>query len=143
MVFDTKLRDLIKKCKYKFIAMHDSYICRIALLSKVYIYSDNNSYINYRQHSNNVLGMKSNLLDIWKLRWNRFIHSECLSQKTAIDLLNNIKFINKEDYNYIMLIANYKSNLKYKLKLLKLNIFGKEEKINKYLFKIKLIFNKI
>ena len=51
--------------------------------------------------------------------------------------------ISKNDYNYLNLIANYKKNFKYKLKLLNMNIFGKEEKMVRILFKIKLIFNKI
>ena len=144
MVFDNNMKEIINNINYDYIAMHDSLIFRIALLYNSYVYIDKSSYIKYRQHNNNVLGMKADFFSIWKNRWNHFSKSECIARKTANEFINNkdIK-ISKNDYNYLNLIANYKKNFKYKLKLLNMNIFGKEEKMVRILFKIKLIFNKI
>lgn len=144
MVFDKKIKELVESYNCDYIAMHDSYVCRIALLNNSFIYLDQESRIKYRQHENNVLGMKNGFFSIWKNRFNRFIHSECIASKTANSILKckNV-YLKEEDKEFLNLLSNYKNNFKLKLKLLKLRIFEKEEKMTNFLFKIKLLFNKV
>lgn len=143
MVFDENLRKLICSEKYEYIAMHDSYVYRIALLNKAFIYNDNESHIKYRQHGSNVLGMTNNFFKVWKTRWKHFIHSDCIASNTAKDLLKNKTNIDKNDYEYLNMLATYKKDFKNKIKLLHTKIFSNEEKMTNLLFKIKLIFNRI
>ena len=144
MVFDQNLLNIINKEKFDYIAMHDSLLCRIALITGSFIYVDQNSYINYRQHANNVLGMKTTFFSIMKHRFKRFVKSERLTYKSAIELSKHKNlFINEDDYNFIISITKYDKYFKVKMKMLKLRIFKKDELFDNLLYRIKLIFNKI
>lgn len=57
-VFTKKLRDIFLKGKYGNIYMHDWYFYMIAAYYNSVVF-DNDSYILYRQHKNNVLGNKN------------------------------------------------------------------------------------
>lgn len=58
MVFTHELMKIIKQGEMpKYITMHDSYIARICVAVGGKIIYDNNSYMKYRQHGNNVLGI--------------------------------------------------------------------------------------
>ena len=144
MVFDKILFNIIKNENFDYVAMHDSLICRIALIVGAFIYIDQNSYINYRQHSSNVLGMKTSFLSVIKERMKRFIKSERLSYKTAIEFSKHRNlFINDDDYMFVTDLKEYSQNFSIKIKLLRLKIFGKEESVSNLLYKIKLLFNKV
>lgn len=144
MVFDDNLKKIINCSRGKYVAMHDSFIYRLALIHHSYVYVDQESYICYRQHGSNVLGMTNGFINTWKRRWKHFIHSECIASKTAIELINNENIhLSSEDYEFLNLLANYKKNLSYKRKLLNMKIFDRNEKMTNILFKIKLIFNRV
>lgn len=144
MVFDNRLRDIVNKNEISYIEMHDSLICRIASLYDCPIICDNASFIDYRQHGNNVLGMTNNPIKTWKRRWNRFRYSNCESSKLAIEFLN-IKDLNitKEKKQFLKLLSTYKKNIKNKTKLFRTKVFSNEDKITIFLFKLKVLFNKV
>lgn len=142
MVIDDVLRQYINLFDFDYVSMHDSLIYRIALLNNSYIYADSNSYILYRQHDNNVLGMSNNFLDIVKKRWSRFIKSSCESSRTAKELLK-ISDISDYDKKTLVLVSSYKKNIRYKIELL-FSHRCKNNKINvNILYIIKLLFNKV
>lgn len=144
MVFDDKLKQITEKYNCDYVAMHDSYIYRIALLNKSCVYIDQESRIRYRQHENNVLGMKHGFISVWESRLKRFLHSECIASNTAINFLKcSEKIINNDDKKYLYLLATYRQNFRSKLTLLTMKIFTNDEKLTNFLFKIKLLFNKI
>ena len=144
MVFDKNLRKKINDNNFSFVAMHDSLICRVASMLDCPIICDNESYIDYRQHGNNVLGMTNNPIKTWKRRWKRFVNSESESSKTAQELLNIKRLkISDEKKDFLIQLANYKTNKKYKRILLKKKIFTKKDKLVRTLYKIKLLFNKV
>lgn len=58
MVFNQKLRNIINMYTPNYIVMHDSWITRVCYAIGGNVIIDENSYIYYRQHSNNVLGYK-------------------------------------------------------------------------------------
>lgn len=58
MVFNDALLKVIQRYEPKFIKMHDSWITRVAHSIGAYVYVDEHAYIKYRQHGDNVLGMK-------------------------------------------------------------------------------------
>ena len=144
IVIDYILRNKVNNCKFDFIAMHDSWIYRIALSTDAYVYYDKNSYIKYRQHENNVLGTTNNFFKIWNRRLKRFIHSISETSNTARELLNNDEILNipNDKKNKLIILANYKHNFKYKLLLIFTNIVKGKYFITNFLFKIKVLFNR-
>lgn len=56
MVFNKKLCDIIKMYNPTYIIMHDSWITRVCYAVGGNIVIDENTYIKYRQHENNVVG---------------------------------------------------------------------------------------
>lgn len=144
MVFDKTLKDIVNRNTYDYIEMHDSLICKIAYLNDSYIYIDEDSYILYRQHGDNVLGMSNNPIKIWKKRWKRFVNSSCESSNTAKELLaiDNFNY-SKDKRHFLELLANYKNNRQFKRELSKMKFFDKNQKIFNLLYRIKLKFKKI
>ena len=57
-VFNKTLRDKIKKYNPTYLIMHDSWITRVCYAIGGNVIIDENTYIQYRQHTNNVLGYK-------------------------------------------------------------------------------------
>lgn len=60
LVFNKKLRDTIKKYNPNYIIMHDSWVTRVCYAIDGNVIIDDNTYIKYRQHKNNVVGYKEN-----------------------------------------------------------------------------------
>mgnify|MGYP004493736807 CR=1 FL=1 len=58
MVFNKALLDKLKLYRPKFLTMHDGWIHRVCLCCAGTVIADNKSYILYRQHGNNAVGMK-------------------------------------------------------------------------------------
>lgn len=142
IVIDDNLRNIINKCEFDYIAMHDSWIYRIALVNGSFVYYDNNAYIKYRQHDNNVIGMTNNIFKLYKNRLKRFIHSTCETSNTSKELLRNSKIIKPQHKETLFLLSEYKINLKYKIKLLFSTKCYSKNIITNILFKIKILFNK-
>ena len=142
MVFDKILENNFVKHNFNVITMHDSFIYKYAILCHASVYLDNNSYIKYRQHSNNTLGMTNNFIKSIQIKLNRVLHSDYDASQSAKEFLKKMKL---NDYNveYLDCLVNYKKDLKKKLKLLtkfmiKTNYSG--SKIN---YVIKILINKI
>lgn len=56
MVFNKKLCDIIKMYNPEYLIMHDSWITRLCYAIGGNVVIDENTYIKYRQHGNNVVG---------------------------------------------------------------------------------------
>lgn len=56
-VFNLKLTELINSKNPLFILMHDSWVFKVCLAMGGSYYADTHSYINYRQHAGNVVGL--------------------------------------------------------------------------------------
>lgn len=84
------------------------------------VYYDENSYILYRQHGNNVSGAKQRGISLLKVRFHTFMvkgldHNFDVSANQVLSLKGQMK---EDDYQYVNRIAHYRENLKYKLGLL-------------------------
>lgn len=84
------------------------------------VYYDEGTHIDYRQHKNNVSGKKEKG---WKLILVRlhtlFVYGlDHNFDEKAKQLLQFKDRLNREDYDYIYKVANYRNRLKYKLELL-------------------------
>lgn len=129
MVWDRKLSEYVIKHFPNVECIHDSWIYRLAKIIGSTIVFDKNSYIQYRQHTNNVLGM-----DVLSLHHNDWRY--LLKRILPVMFLKRSYFI----YRFIMEIFDvYKEDIPYdNIKMLK--VF-KRYKFNP-ICKIKMIFNK-
>lgn len=142
MVFDNYVRNFINNFNFDYVGMHDSLLYRLALTFDWYIFRDDNSYIKYRQHSNNVLGMSYNRLNDYKKKIKRFFSDEPEASLIAEELLR-LPNISKEKIEYLNILSTYKRSIKNKIKLL----FMKDYKCNSFVgnmvMKIKILFNRL
>lgn len=123
------------------IRIHDVWVAMVASVIGKIIY-DSNSYIYYRQHENNVVGVrKEKLLSIWRKKlFNSNLRNgrSMLAGEIHAKFQNNISPKIAQD---LECFANYQKSIKYKFLLLKnssLFKFSNEPKISIWL---KIIFN--
>ncbi len=119
-VLNQKMMLKLKKYNPRFLKMHDSWTCRVCYAIGGYVYIDNNSYILYRQHENNVIGFKKFWLDKFKEQFNTAFYEKIrLREKFAEELLIGYKD-DIDEHNKVILetFKNYPYSYKSKLKLL-------------------------
>lgn len=141
MVFNNSLKEKIKKPKY--LIMHDSYIYRVCMLLNCSAYYDNNSYINYRQHSANVIGYNEQGLSLIKRRIKSFLNCKHERKNLAIELLrlyNDEMDNEKKEFLQKIGASNKWKNKVWLLKNKKIKTESKEKNI---IFKIALLLGKI
>ena len=142
-MFNKALMEKLKRYKPSVISMHDSWISFVCLAVNGFFYSDQNAYIMYRQHDANVLGaqrhsLKDTLRGIIK-------NKNVLRSDMAKEILKGYSEMmpekTKEDFIFF---AEYKDNLKYKLKILMLP-YNKKKTTKRTFEKVKLriVFNTI
>lgn len=104
MLFNKKLKDLIKINDVDNITMHDSYISYVVSYFGKIIYIDKKLNL-YRQHGNNVIGAKDNSFK-WYVK-------RILNYKWK-DVVNYYKYLKDryEDYQLYEFYCNYKNDLK-------------------------------
>lgn len=142
IVFDENLRKKVINSNFDYVCMHDSLLYRLALIYDSYIYRDNKSYICYRQHSNNVLGMSYSKFSDFKKKTKRFFIDEREASLTATEFLK-LSNIDSEKLIFLNQLSNYKRNLIYKLKLLFSNKYKSGKILSDLTIKIKIIFNRL
>lgn len=145
MVFNSTLAKIIvdkplppkKLLQYR---MHDAIVFLIALLNGEVIY-DENSYINYRIHATNTVGLKK--INIF-FRTRRFLKHDAKNiRKNSARYLLDYFPVEKKDKEILEEIANYQRSFKERYKLLCDTRFYHESGENKILFWIKILLNYI
>ncbi|SHN11306.1 glycosyltransferase [Halanaerobium congolense] len=119
IVFNKKLRNLIKRYKPKDSYAHDMWVFILCYYFGLTIY-DSNSYLLYRQHDNNVSigGKKPSILHLVKSRLIPML-KENIDANYAQDILDGYKeILTKKDAEFLYTLANYKSSFYKKLKIL-------------------------
>ena len=144
MCFNKTLRDIIKSYTPNYIIMHDSWITRVCYAIGGNVIIDDNSYIKYRQHSNNVLGYKN---EGWKKVKKQFkiafIDKISMRVNIAKELKNGYeKILTKDAKEVVENLINYKENKKAKMWLLKNRKFRTNNSKINIKMKISIILNK-
>ena len=142
-VFNKALMEKLKQYKPSVISMHDSWISFVCLAVNGFFYSDQNAYIMYRQHDANVLGaqrhsLKDTLMGIVK-------NKNVLRSDMAKEILKGYsEMMPEKTKEAFITFAEYKENLKYKLKILMLP-YNKKKTTKRTFEKVKLriVFNTI
>ena len=140
IVFDRAFKKEILKVSPEYMIMHDWWLYCCAAAINCNIIYDRNSYINYRQHHNNVLGFEKGIKKM-KLRIKRFLHSDNSRLRQCTELLK-LSTLSKEEKGVLDLFINYKNSRKVKMKLLLNKNITTNNFITDLLFKLSIIFNK-
>ncbi|MFY9810952.1 glycosyltransferase family 2 protein [Aquabacterium sp.] len=128
-VFNKELLAIARNFDHQDLYMHDGWIYRICMAVGGAAVFDKTSHISYRQHSNNVVG---GVRGTFYKRFVRRLKSATVNRRCTrlIDakalLAGYSELIQEPDRAKILLVANYKKNIRSKLKL----IISKEIKTN-------------
>lgn len=118
-VFNIQAKKLLEKHLSVNCLMHDNWLFLICNFFGQVIY-DHDSYINYRQHGNNVIGNSVSKMKLLKQRIIRlFDYSQQPRYKNAVLLYNEFRDLLEEDDKYRLIkIVDYKKSFLNRLKLL-------------------------
>lgn len=122
--------------------IHDVWVAMVASCLGKIVYDDS-GYILYRQHSNNVVGVKQNNQLILKLK--KIFNKSDRNGRSLLakEVVNNFYDIIKEEKvkEKLLVYAYYSKSFKYKKKLLKDKEIIKYSNERPFEFKLKVLFN--
>lgn len=136
MVFNEQLMNILQTYHPKNISMHDAWVYRICYAVGGEVIYDSNSYMLYRQHSNNISGGNMNFYE----KFNRqFKMNKNLRWLTAKELKKGMyNYIPEMNKKTLDMFVGYRSSLKNKIGI----IFSKDFVTNKTIttFQFKILF---
>lgn len=144
VVINRPLKLLLKSYIPQYISMHDSWCLLVCIATGGIVYFDNNPHILYRQHCNNVIGLNKGWKVDWKRRLNKSIlRQTCERSLVAKELLLGYgKYMNKSNYDFVRLAAQYRESFLFKLKLLFRSHINATSLKNEIYFRLAVLFNR-
>lgn len=145
MVLNKKMRNIVNAYTPNYIIMHDSWITRVCYAIGGNVIIDDNTYIKYRQHSNNVLGYNydgsfKKLKKQIKIAYKENIR---MREEIAKELKKGYeKMLTEDAKEVINHLINYKENKNSKKWLLKNKKFRSNSVIINIKMKIAILLNK-
>ncbi|MDU5912996.1 MAG: glycosyltransferase [Anaerococcus vaginalis] len=141
-VFTKQLLDEVVKFKPDYMLMHDTWVLRVCICLGGKVIVDSEPRINYRQHQNNTVGLKSGILSNIKQVY--LYINDYKIEKLTNELVRGYGDRMTPEYKEICKwICNYKINSKYKAKLLdKRNVDFCNKGLN-LTYRIKIGINKL
>jgi rhamnosyltransferase len=119
MVLNKSLRDILNTYTPNYIPMHDYWIISVALAIGADVIFDTNSYILYRQHTGNTVGMGKGKMYEWKRRILRLLHQEESRSRMAQEIYQGFrKDIDSENLDTLQLYIEAKKNIFKRIHLL-------------------------
>jgi rhamnosyltransferase len=143
MVINKPLKELLVKAIPEYIEMHDSWIFRFCLACGGKVIHDDDAYIYYRQHENNVIGANDSKINRIK-RYRALLLSNKGNErlKTCEELYRDKDLFSDGVVRLLATLCSYRVSLRFKIKL----IFQKESRLlrrRRYLrFIMSLLLNK-
>lgn len=121
MVFNKELCNILKTYNPSYIIMHDSWITRVCYAIGGNVIIDDNTYIKYRQHQNNVMGYKYGGLKKLKKQFEiAFKDNVSMRANIANELKNGYEDLLTEDTKQVVEnLIKYRKDKKAKNWLLK------------------------
>lgn len=142
VVFNKELLNKIKQHRPEWVYMHDNWTYKVCMSLGGFAYADENAYINYRQHGNNVEGLNSNFFGKVK-RAKGIIFASSI--KKNIEQLYNL-YGNEMTEQYRTLcewIIGSSKSIKNRFELLKNKDIDFKDKGLNLTFKLKVLLNKM
>lgn len=119
MCFNKELLKMVRQYEPSYQIMHDGWVHKICVVTGGNVYFDKKSYILYRQHGNNVIGGTSNIKKRWKERIINLVHPTYTRSRGIQELVTGYsEFMPKYNLEICSQVANYRINLKSRIKLL-------------------------
>lgn len=141
-IFNKKLLEILKQYIPKNIKGHDVWCYKVCACFSSNIYVDKNSYILYRQHENNVVGIDNRIRGKF-LRAKKYIFDYSISNYAKELLIGYAKELSEEWKVFLKTIIDSNKNFSSRISLLK----DKQIKFNslflRIIFIIKVIIKKI
>ena len=136
-VFNKKLYEYIKSYTPNYIIMHDSWITRVCYAIGGNVIIDEQTYIKYRQHSNNVIGYKDKTMRKLKKQYEiAFKNNISMRENIAIELKKGYEENLTENAKMVVdNLINYKSSKKAKKWLL----HNKKFRTNSFKINLKML----
>lgn len=143
MIFDNFLKNKILEYKPKLISMHDAWILKVAFcVGKIYY--DKYTHIAYRQHENNVVGAKKNILFRIKRKYNKNIGISNIRTEMAKELFIGYgKYLDKKNKKLLYYFAYSKEKKEYRIKILLKNFLQVNDYFEKIRIRIYFLLGKI
>lgn len=139
-VFNRTLAKKVAEYEPSYILMHDTWVLKICLALGGNVYVDTESHMNYRQHSNNTLGLRRGLSGYVK-QVKQYIN-EYKVEPQMIELMNGYKGqIVPNYYAIVKRACNYRK-IKNKIYFLNKKNFDFKNKGLNLTYNLKLILNK-
>ncbi|MDT2634765.1 glycosyltransferase [Enterococcus dongliensis] len=146
IVFNRKLRDVMKKAieKYEITTdslLHDHILYMVCTGIGGEVIYDLKPHISYRQHSNNAIGNRENLLE--KLISNGLFNKDNVRLRWAEELYSNFaNVLTEENRLFLLQVLNYKKNLRNRWKLMITSEFQVQSFFERINIVMLLIFGK-
>lgn len=139
MAFTKGLLDMMARYDSDHPAAHDYWAYQVAVLcGKVYV--DENSYIYYRQHENNQIGITGGFRQLWRRRLKTAASSNRKRERQAKELYNLYRDdFSEEGRLAVEKIRNYRKSLKNRFGLLTDNDYTLGKRSNDFWFKLRII----
>ena len=119
-VFNAALVHLARQYKPEFQLMHDAWLFLICLGVGGNVFFDEQSFIYYRQHENNVIGGRASFYATYKRRFNNLLHHNCVRSKSIAELVKGYaNKISTENLTICTKLLDYKKGWKAKWAIIK------------------------
>lgn len=142
-VFNNKLMKLVTSELPTIEVPHDSWLYQVAILCGN-VYLDDDSYILYRQHANNQIGIRRTFLEVWKSRIQTIKDSlnDHFREKQASEIRRIFKSnLNTDSSKALNKAADYRKSFLSKIKFLLDNEYTTNKLSNDFWLKIRIIFS--
>ncbi len=142
IVFNKNLKKFMQYNIPQYIIAHDFWIYQVAQIFGT-VYYDSNSYIYYRQHSDNQIGAKKGILEIWNRRIKSLFKTDGRSLQ-AKELLNcYFSFMNHNTIDIVKHVAEYKKSPILRIKLFLNNNFTMGSFANNFWLRLRILLGKL
>lgn len=140
-VMNRKLRDLVVKERPRFFIMHDWWIYLTAV-SFGQVYYDEESYIKYRQHGDNVYGEITSRTALLKYRLKELFRTRGETYKQIKEFLR-IYELDEQKRNLAQMLIDSKDHIRYRFKILCSHEVFRQKKSDNRVVKFLILFGKL
>lgn len=142
MVFNMTSLSLFLLAKPDQMYLHDSWMYKMVSVCGGKILSDNNSYILYRQHGNNVVGSNNSRYSQLKRRLSTLFKPDNKRSSEIKNIINVYQnYISADKLRTLKLLSDYQNNFINKIKIVLSKEIRFKDKSNFFL-KMAIMFNK-
>lgn len=124
--------------------IHDAWLYQVNLALGGVVIHDSNCLIQYRQHTNNVIGYNQSFLKKWNRRFQMFLKNSHTRSNQAKELLSCLgNSIPVDELKQLSDMANYRNSISAKLRILFSKKYLSNKTTHNIMFKLAILLNRI